>query len=284
MSIPVDNYVNKPHPGVWRAGLLQIVLVAIFSALLALLASVLPVGLDRITRGGVGLVLAFAPALIWIYFFYRQDRLEPEPKVSVAQVFLLAMVLTQAVGIPLLRDLLAVGEWAVANDAVSLPVSILAFGVVYQTIAYVAVRAVVYNTHEFDERMDGIVYGTVAGLGVATLINLRFVTGNDGVELLPAVVRTATTTLAMASFSGLMGHMMAEAKFGRRPFWWCAVGVALAALLNGLFSWLISEASVTGLTVDPWRSLGLGIVVALATFVVVMWLISRVVPVSLRRS
>ena len=50
-------------------------------------------------------------------------------------------------------------------------------------------RAIVYATPEFDERMDGIVYGTVAGLGVATLLNLRYMIDNDGVALAPGVIQ-----------------------------------------------------------------------------------------------
>ena len=40
-------------------------------------------------------------------------------------------------------------------------------GFMLQVCMYIAVR-LVYSGSEFDERMDGIVYGTVAGLGVAT--------------------------------------------------------------------------------------------------------------------
>ena len=40
----------------------------------------------------------------------------------------------------------------------------------------------------------------------------------------------------------------------------------MAAVLNGVFGWLINEVSSVGLTVEPWRSLVLGIVVTMITF------------------
>jgi RsiW-degrading membrane proteinase PrsW (M82 family) len=129
--------------------------------------------------------------------------------------------------------------------------------------------------------MDGMVYGTVAGLGVATLLNLRYIIDNGGVEIAPGVIQTVTTALAQASFGGLMGYFMAEAKFAHRPTWWVPLGFALAAILNGLFSWLISEVSASGLTVDPWRSLALGVVVALAVFFVLVALMRRMTEVTL---
>jgi RsiW-degrading membrane proteinase PrsW (M82 family) len=140
----------------------------------------------------------------------------------------------------------------------------------------------VYATPEFDERMDGIVYGTVAGLGVATLLNLRYIIDNDGVAIAPGVIHTATTALAQASFGGVMGYFMAQAKFEHRPVWWVPLGVAAAATLNGLFSWLIREISARGLTVDPWRSLVLGLAVALATFFLLVALMRRSTQVTLR--
>ncbi len=255
--------VNKSHSGFWRAGLIQIAGVGVFSGVVAFLAGLLP-PLSGTPLVLVGLLLAIVPAVVWLIFFYRQDRLEPEPKARIAQVFVLALLLADVVGIRLIRDWMRLPEWATFDTTTSLLASILVIGFTYQAIAYIAVRAVVYATSEFDERMDGIVYGTVAGLGVATLVNLRYIIENGGVALAPGVIRVTTTSLALASFSGLMGYFMAQAKFEHKPAWWVPLGLVVAAVLNGLFSWLISEVSAAGLSVDPWRSLLLGLAVALS--------------------
>ncbi|MGH2592230.1 MAG: PrsW family intramembrane metalloprotease [Anaerolineae bacterium] len=275
--------VNKPHPGFWRAGLIQIAGMGVFSALVALLAGSLG-ALDRPALILVGLFLAIVPTGLWLFYFYRQDRLEPEPKTKIAQVFLLALILTDFVGLRLIDEWFRVADWAPANTLTSLLASILIKGFTLQAIAYVAIRAAVYTTAEFDERMDGIVYGTVAGLGIATLLNLGYVIDNEGVALRPGVIQVVTTSLAQASFSGLMGYFMAEAKFAHRSAGWVPFGVVVAAVLNGLFSWLLSEVSATGLTVDPWRSLGLGLIVALATFFVLVGLMRRATRATLARS
>jgi RsiW-degrading membrane proteinase PrsW (M82 family) len=274
--------VNKSHSGFWRAGLIQIAGVGVFSGAVALLAGLLP-PLSGTPLVLAGLVLAIVPAVVWLIFFYRQDRLEPEPKARIAHVFLLALLLADVVGVRLIRDWMRLPDWATLDTTTSLLASILVIGFTYQAIAYVAVRAVVYATAEFDERMDGIVYGTVAGLGVATLMNLRYIIENGGVALAPGVIRVTTTSLALASFSGLMGYFMAQAKFEHKPAWWVPLGLVVAAVLNGLFSWLISEVSASGMTVDPWRSLLLGLAVALAVFLVLVTLMSRVTAVTLRR-
>jgi RsiW-degrading membrane proteinase PrsW (M82 family) len=275
--------VNKPNTGFWRAGVAQLVGVAIVSAIVAFLAGLLG-PLDRTMLIVVGIVLAIVPSAVWLYFFYRQDRLEPEPKTRLAAVFLLALLLTGALGVPLINDWFQVRVWASADTITSLLASILLIGFTWQAIAYASVRLVVYDTPEFDERMDGIVYGTVAGLGVATLLNLNYVIANEGVALAPGVIQVVTTALAQASFSGLLGYFMAEAKFEHKPIWWLPLGMVIASALNGLFSWLLSEVSASGLTVSPWRSLALGIVVALAVFALLLALMRRATQETLAAS
>ncbi|WP_322496882.1 PrsW family glutamic-type intramembrane protease [Chloroflexus sp.] len=275
--------VNKPHRGFWQASLIQILGMAALSALLAWLGNAIG-PLSGLPLLVAGIVLSVLPAALWLIFFYRQDRLEPEPKRNIAAVFFTALLLTDVIGRRAIEEWWRVSDWAAADTTTSLLAALCILGPLRQVIAYVAVRAMVYATDEFDERMDGIVYGTVAGLGVATLLNLRYVLASEGVALAPGVITTATTALAQASFGGLMGYVMAEAKFSHRPIWFVPLGFAVTAALNGLVSWLIAEVSAVGLTVDPWRSLALGVAVALIAYLTLIVLIRRSVMVTLQQS
>lgn len=272
--------VDKPHPGFWRASLIQLVGMALFAGLLALLdPAIAP--LDGPVRLAIGVLMAVVPSLLWIAFFYRQDRLEPEPKHKIAAVFFIAFVLTDVALRWLIDGLFNLRGWAPENTVTSALASMLVLGPLYLLVVYIAVRVMVYPTEEFDERMDGIVYGTVAGLGVATMLNLRLVLDNGGVALGPGAVSVVTTAMAVASFGGLLGYFMAEAKFEHKPVWWVPLGYALAALLSGLFSWLIGEVSAAGLGVQHWRSLLLGLIVALAAFFLLVALMRRTTTVTL---
>ena len=274
--------VNKPHTGFWRAGVIQISGMAIFSLIVAVIAGNLG-PLDRTAQLIIGLFLAIVPSALWLWYFYRQDRLEPEPKTHIGLVFVAALVLTDFLALRVINNWFQVDLWAPANAWTSLAASILINGFLLQVCMYIAVR-LVYSGSEFDERMDGIVYGTVAGLGVATLLNLHYIIDNQGVELAPGVINVVTTALAQASFGGLMGWFMAEAKFTHRPIWFVPLGFSCAAILNGLFSWLINEVSAAGLAVEPIRSLILGLLVALAAFGVLIGLMNRSTQVTLKRS
>lgn len=274
--------VNKPHPGFWRATAVQVISMAIFAAIVAALAALItdPTPTVRIV---LGLFLAIVPTALWLAYFYRQDRLEPEPKERLGLVFMAALLLTDVIARRLIYDWFRVQDWAAYNPWTALGASIFITSATYSAIVYIAIR-LVYATSEFDERMDGVVYGSVAGLGIATMLNLRYIIENQGVELAPGVVQTVTTALAMASFGGLLGWFMAEAKFVHRPVWWVPLGFAITAAVGGLYSWLIGEVAASGLTIEPWRSLAFGIVVALVTFLVLALLMQRATRVTLRRS
>jgi RsiW-degrading membrane proteinase PrsW (M82 family) len=274
--------INKPHTGFWRATVIQIIGMALFSAVVATIANFLP-PLEMAPLIVLGLFLAIVPTALWLIYFYRQDRLEPEPKHKLGLVFLTALLLTDVLARRVIYDWFRVPEWAATNTWTSLSASIFISAAIYQLIVYIGIR-MVYQSDEFDERMDGIVYGTVAGLGVATMLNLRYIIDNGGVELAPGVVRTVTTALAQASFGGLMGWFMAEAKFTHKKVWWVPAGFALSVLLNGVFSWLIGEVADAGLGVEVWRSLLFGLLVALGTFIVLALLMRRATEVTLRRT
>lgn len=273
--------INHARPSFWRAGVVQIVGMALFAGVLYGLAQFLG-PIDRTTRILIGLFLAVVPTALWMWYFYRQDHLEPEPKTRIGTVFIIALLLTDFLGLRLVYGWFGVRQWAAVDTITSLLSTVLIQGFTFMAIMYIAVRVGVYTTEEFDERMDGIIYGTVAGLGVATLLNLRYIIDNEGVAIGPGVINTVTTALAHASFGGLMGWFMAEAKFAHKPVWWVPLGVALAALLDGLFIWTIGEVSSVGLTVEPWRSLALGLVVALTAFGVLILLMRRSTSVTFR--
>ncbi|HEY9076253.1 MAG TPA: PrsW family glutamic-type intramembrane protease [Anaerolineaceae bacterium] len=249
---------------------------------------VLEVGLDALlkpTYSATGLVaagifMAVIPAIIWIVFFYRQDRLEPEPKGMVLQVFLLGGLVAAAVGIPLVNNVFGVSAWIYKTWWGNLLGAILLVGFTQEFLKYATVRFSVYPTAEFNERIDGIIYSTAAGVGYATVLSILFVTSSGGVDLGMGAVRVALTVLAQASFSGVTGYFLGREKLEQKPVWWTPLGVCIAALLNGLFYFFDGALSAprltaTGSTVNPYFGLALAAVLAIAVTALLSWLIDR---------
>lgn len=278
--------VTAPHRGVWATGIAQVIALVAFVLVVEVILGSTPLALDQTGLILAGVVLAVIPALLWLAFFYAQDRLEPEPKGHIAGVFILGGLLAGAIGIPLLRDTFRTQEWLGASTVTTLLGSILVVGVVQEFLKYAAVRYSIYPSREFDERVDGIVYGTAAGLGYATMLNIQFIIDSQGADLRAALIRIVVTALAQASFSGITGYFLARAKFEDEPVWWLPSGVALAAILNGVFTYVRGEItttrlSLTGSGFNPWPGLILAAGMALIVLLLLSLLIRRANKITL---
>ncbi|MCX7025076.1 MAG: PrsW family glutamic-type intramembrane protease [Spirochaetes bacterium] len=265
--------------GVWVSTLLGIA----GSIVLVLLVSLLEPVLAPLLRAGGGgrlvesLVLALLPAFIWLVVFYRLDSVEPEPKGFVIGMFILGAILAQGVAVPVLDKLFDVNSWIGRTGlAGRILVSILTFGVVQEYLKYAAVRFTVYGSQEFDERSDGVVYGSAAGLGFAAMLNMGYLLGLDGMDLSVAVTRVVITTLAHACAGGISGYFLGRAKLEDMPFWWLPLGVLVAAVVNGTERIFLQEVSQQGISFKPIYGLALAAVVAAAAFWILFYLIRRV--------
>jgi RsiW-degrading membrane proteinase PrsW (M82 family) len=171
-------------------------------------------------------------------------------------------------------------SWLYNNVWITILGSILVVGFTQEFLKYAAVRFSVFSSNEFDERVDGIIYSTAAGLGFATAMNITFIVESGGVDLTMAAIRVVLVALAQASFAGVTGYFMGRDKLEDRPAWWMPLGVTIAAVLNGLFYYLWGTLkrpsfSAGGAYVNPWTGLILAAVLAVAIMAVLTRLIDR---------
>jgi RsiW-degrading membrane proteinase PrsW (M82 family) len=200
----------------------------------------------------VGLVLVIAPTLLWLGVFRQLDRLEPEPHQYLLSVMILAALLTGTVAEPLRRDVFALHTWQPTTWYWSITVNSLIQGVIQATVVYVTVRYTVFLSEEFDERADGIIYGTAAGLGSAMLLNFHYVLDHPGLRLDVGTARIIVAALVLASLGGLVGYGLGQVKFERHSPWFAAGFVVASALLNGTFDWLLTEFSRRQFGFEGW--------------------------------
>jgi len=233
----------------------------------------------------LGVVMAVVPALLWLSFFHAQDRAEPEPRQFVLGVAVLSALLAAAVGQPLLENGFDTSSWIGADALTEIAGSVLLIGFVQMFLIYAAVRYSIYYSTEFDQRVDGVVYGTASGLGYATMLNIRAVVGSEGLNLEAVVVRIVVTALVYSALGGLLGYFIARARFDDEPIWWMPAGLAAAAGITGVFSWVRGEITQRPLTLgptgavgggyNPYPSLIVGVVVALGLLALVFYLLRR---------
>ena len=263
----------RQRSGLWQADIASIVLLVLFVLVIFGLEAWLQPQFTPTSLVITGILMALVPAVVWLAFFYRRDRLEPEPKHLILQMVILGGLLASALGIPLVEGVFDVPAWLSSSPAwAQLLGGFLIVGMVQEYLKYAAVRYSVYYAADFDEAIDGIIYTTAVAVGFAVVLNIHFVVSSGGVDLGSGAIRMVLTTLAQASFAGVVGYFLGRMKFEKRPLWWMPFGLMVAAALNGLFYFLRGSLSQGSLgTVNSW----LGLLLAAVLAGVVTWFLSR---------
>jgi len=178
--------------------------------------------------------LGFAPGIIWVWYFYREDRWEPEPKKLIAKVFLYGIII--ALPVLFLETPFLFSELLLA---------VVAAPIIEELFKFVAVRYSVYKNKEFNEPIDGIIYACTAALGFASIENTFYLLSffNEGIIALTAffIVRALLSVPAHALFSSMWGYALGIAKYrvkGKRLI--IFGGLITAMVLHSLYNFLLS--------------------------------------------
>ncbi len=194
-------------------------------------------------------VLAFGPGIFWLWYFYKKDKLEPEPKSLILRTFFFGMLMVIPAG--MIEHVITMGMGTYSL----IVLTVIVAPVVEEYCKYFVVRRTVFNHTEFDEPMDGIVYAAAAALGFASLENLVYVGSTyfaaqtvAGADSIVAPVLGISVTRAVFSvpghvlFSVMWGSALGAVKFmpggANKRKGYIYAGLILAMILHGVFNML----------------------------------------------
>ena len=144
------------------------------------------------------LLVTILPSILIILFFVNSDKFK-EPKSEIIKVFIFGILIT----IPAYILNTFLGDFWYNNTKVSqnLISSFLTAAPVEEGLKLSILYYFVYKMKDFNEPLDGIVYGVTASLGFATLENIYYV------YLLADHFQTSSMALAvLRSFSAVPAH------------------------------------------------------------------------------
>src|SRR3989338_2630712 len=187
------------------------------------------------------LVIAFfggvIPALIWLFFWLREDKKKAEPRGLLTLIFIMGM-LSVIVVLPIQKFIqthVGSNEW-----------ELFLFATAEEIIKFLAVIFLVHKTVHFDEPLDWPIYLITGALGFAALENMLFLIqpislGNSIVGLLTGQLRFLGSTLLHAVASGTVGISMGLAFYASRTVkkWHLLVGLLVATVLHTIFNFFI---------------------------------------------
>ena len=211
-------------------------------------------------------ILGFAPGIYWLWYFYKRDTLEPEPKKLVIRSYFLGILTAVVIIITQLPF-----QYSYIVGAV------LVAPIVEELGKFFAVKLSVYNHKEFNEPMDGIIYASAVALGFASIENGIYLFRISIVSkyLLSNVIlaRSVLSVPAHALFSSMWGYALGRAKFSKSQNKNLIIiaGITLAIAFHSLFNLLCF--------IQIYSSIGLLILVA------IMWqIINKKISKAIERS
>ena len=143
------------------------------------------------------LLVTILPSILIVLFFVKSDKFN-EPNKEIIKVFFLGILIT----IPAYFLNTYLSEiWYTTNASEGLISSFLTAAPVEEGLKLSVLYFFVYKMKDFNEPIDGIVYGVTVSLGFATLENIYYV------YLLADYFETTSMTLAiLRSFSAIPAH------------------------------------------------------------------------------
>ncbi|MFN0072364.1 MAG: PrsW family intramembrane metalloprotease [Chloroflexota bacterium] len=171
------------------------------------------------------LILAVAPAVFWMWWFYRKDRFDPEPRGLIVKIFLLGMLPVLPAGIVEIV-LFNVFPFVSGTGLVAIALAnLFIVGPVEEVGKYLVVRRWALRHPAFNEPLDGIVYAAAAALGFAALENFFYLIDNGAWLIL---IRGPLSTLNHVLFAAIWGYAVGMASVQTDP------GEASRLVRNGL--------------------------------------------------
>jgi len=189
----------------------------------------------------VALLLGFAPGLVWLAFFLKEDA-HPEPRRMIAKAFvwggisaLAALVIEVA-----LNDVLR-------NVVITLPrifeenISVfVGFSIIEEVIKFLFIYMLVRKSSAFDEPVDAMIYMVTGALGFASAENLFLVFSNATGDVFGLMLlRFIGATLLHALSSAIVGHHWARGIKYHIEKRLVLVGLVLASIFHSIFNIMV---------------------------------------------
>ncbi|MDH5764266.1 MAG: PrsW family glutamic-type intramembrane protease [Nitrospinota bacterium] len=184
------------------------------------------------------LYLAVGPGIALAVYLYYSDKWEPEPKASVIKGFLLgglACFPTSYFEGVFERFFELEKIFIESPDPMwgaKIFYAFIGVALVEEACKFLFLKAFIYDSRDFSEPFDGIVYGGIVGCGFATVENLFYVLplGQE-----TGVLRMLTAVPGHAFEGIILGYFMGKAKFSVEPEKEFLKGLGLVVVLHGIY-------------------------------------------------
>lgn len=203
------------------------------------------------------------PTIIWLLFWLREDRFQPEP-VGLLILTFFAGALSVFLVLPLEQFVNLLGAEGTEK--------VLIFAAAEELIKFIAVFIIAFNTSYLDEPIDYAIYLITGALGFATAENVLFLLEPSLQQDISFIVETGTLRFLGASIlhsvlAAILGIIIGFTFYKKRSikFIFTVFGLGIVIILHTIFnSFIIKYVEINGL-------LTLGILWLVTLFIIAMF-------------
>lgn len=202
------------------------------------------------------------PALLWLWFWLKQDKKRPEPRGMIILAFVVGMI---AVPIVLPFEKLA-------DSYFSGTLVIILWSAIEEVFKYAFAYFAVLRRKAMDEPIDAVIYMITVALGFAALENTLFllnpiIDGDITNTIINGNLRFLGATLLHTLSSATIGIMIALSFYRKKVFKrsYAFLGLILAIILHSLFNFFIMRQSSEQI-LYVFFSVWIGIIVLILLF------------------
>ncbi len=204
------------------------------------------------------------PSIIWVIFFYLQDRLEPEPLSYLAVSFIAGMAAAGFGAFPLYHIIFRIQEWMYASSSLFMLGSFLVMAPLVSIMLYLVIRYGFLPLEKFDEIVDGMVYGAIVGAGFAFVKSIYDIWPHPSFTLFVIAYTATTNVLIYSGVGSLMGYIIGKAKFRKHGTdVSSSFGILIGIILLGIYYLLNEFIFLSGFEHAFWLSFFLTLFYAL---------------------
>lgn len=194
------------------------------------------------THIALALISGVLPALLWLWFWLREDNLHPEPRNRIAKTFL-AGLFSVAIVLPL--------QMFIANKTnTGSSEQYLLWAFIEEFMKFAAAFIVALSTDIMDEPIDAVIYMITAALGFSAIENALFILkpladGNITGLIVTTNLRFIGASLLHIASSASIGLCIALAFYENSKMKHLAIltGLILATALHTAFNLFIIKTS-----------------------------------------
>ena len=231
------------------------------------------------------IAMALLPSWLLVRYFVRSDKF-PEPIGTIWMVFRKGVGVAFWVLLCVLpASALFLDDWVLEGGVIigSAVNAFLAAAIPEEFFKHQVLRKHVAPHKDFDEPMDGVVYGAVASLGFATIENVLYCSGGN---LGMALGRAFTAVPAHAAFGAIMGYTFARRHFAGKSNGAFGPALWLPVVLHGVYDWMLfivagvaEEIGDAEATVAQEELMGQCLMVFIGVGIFMLWKVRRNVRV-----